>query len=102
MSCEHESDCLSLQGLATGTCTWTHDDHCMYSRLLIGDQHYWTIILVVYDIFTVVVALRHSYLGTNPMCMPVCFQRNLMTLAKVRPAQMIFITTRIIENKNNQ
>ena len=25
--------------------------------------------------------------------MPVCFQRNLMTFAKARPAQMIFITT---------
>ena len=26
-------------------------------------------------------------------CMPVCFQRNLVTFAKARPAQMIFITT---------
>ena len=26
-------------------------------------------------------------------CMPVCFHRNLMTFAKARPAQMIFITT---------
>ena len=26
-------------------------------------------------------------------CVPVCFQRNLVTFAKARPAQMIFITT---------
>ena len=26
-------------------------------------------------------------------CMPVCFQRNIVTFAKARPAQMIFITT---------
>ena len=26
-------------------------------------------------------------------CMPLCFQRNLVTFAKARPAQMIFITT---------
>ena len=26
-------------------------------------------------------------------CMPVCFQRNLVTFAKARTAQMIFITT---------
>ena len=26
-------------------------------------------------------------------CVPVCFQRNLVTYAKARPAQMIFITT---------
>ena len=30
-------------------------------------------------------------------CMPVCFQRNLVTLAKARPAQMIFITTSNVE-----
>ena len=30
------------------------------------------------------------------MCMPVCFQRNLTTVAKARPAQMIFITTSTI------
>ena len=33
-------------------------------------------------------------------CVPMCFQRlNLVTFAKARPAQMMFITTSIIYNR---
>ena len=31
----------------------------------------------------------------------MCFQRNLMTFAKARPAQMIFISTSIIHYRKN-
>ena len=64
---------------------------------LLNIQHYWTIaiILAICDTFT-----RGSFSGLaievlTPMCacMPVCFQRNLVTFAKARPAQIIFITT---------
>ena len=39
-----------------------------------------------------------KHLHHNPMCahIPVCFQRNLVILAKARPTQMIFITTVLV------
>ena len=54
------------------------------------------IILAIYDTFTVVVASQALAIGVPTLCVhayPVCFQTYLMTLAKARPAQMIFITT---------
>ena len=61
----------------------------------IGDQHYWSIaiILAICDTFTVMVASQAKLLGYPHMRMHACVlsKSNLVTLAKARPAEMIFI-----------